>query len=183
MSTIFLNCFCDSIFAKLYEKLGSCTPEVVEKGTNCADVAMTSVICTTVIRVALILVLGFLAWKLLDHIVNGFAGWRKRVWEVEDIKRKQKSDLLTKLLDFQKDLALNYEKEEIKTKEKMRQSENNNDEKEKKEDKKECESKSEKKKYDDKEAKEYIKMIKNILGINYSNEKEHDTQEPKTTNS
>ena len=156
MSTLFLNCFCDSIFEKMCERLGTCTPEVVEKGTNCADVAMTAVICKAVVCVALILVLGFLVWKLMDHIANGISGWRKRVWEVNDIKRKQKSDLLTRLLDFKKDLALNYEK---KGKD------------------------DEKKKYDDIIAKEYIARIETFLDKNYSNEKKHDTQEPKTTNS
>ena len=100
MSTIILNCFCDSILEKLCEKLGTCPPEVVETGTNYADVAMTAFICKAVVCVAFILVLGFLIWKLMDHIANGISGWRKRVWDVEDIKRKQKSDLLTKKIDL-----------------------------------------------------------------------------------
>ena len=158
MSTIILNCFCDSIFEKLCEKLGTCSPEVVEKGTNCADVAMTAVICKTVVFVALIFVLGFLIWKLMDHIANKNSETRKRLWEVEDIERKQNSDLLTKLLDFQKDLALPVDKNK--------------------------EGKyTEERPYDSIHKENYRKMIAKLLNKNLADLEANDTGEPETPNS
>lgn len=106
MSTIILNCFCDSILEKLCEKLGTCTPEVVETGINYADIAMTLIICVTIAGIALFTIIGFLAWKLMDHIANKNSETRKRVWDVEDIMRKQKSELLTKKMDLLKELCI-----------------------------------------------------------------------------
>ena len=50
-----------------------------------------------------IIVVGFLLWKLMDHIASSKAEKRNRQWNVEDIERKQKAELLEKKLSFLKD--------------------------------------------------------------------------------
>lgn len=114
MSTIIMNCFCDSIVAKLCEKSCECNQNVIELGTNCADIAITKCVCMSIVFVVLITVAGFLAWKLIDHHAKKNVDKRNRKWEIEDNNRKQKSDLLNKRIDFLKDLCYEIKENESK---------------------------------------------------------------------
>ena len=107
MNTILLTTMCDSISVKVCE---TAIRLMNEAGTNPADVAIACTISDAIVKIVTICVGGFLVWKLMDHLAKGIAGWNKRVWDVEDIERKQKSDLQTRLLDFQKELAVPYDK-------------------------------------------------------------------------
>lgn len=102
MSTIVLICSCDSIVSTMCEKLCVCSARVLEPSTNCADVSMVGNICTCIEQIFLIGVVGCLLWKLIDHISQGISGWRRRVWEEEDMDRKTEFDLLERYLDFLK---------------------------------------------------------------------------------
>lgn len=107
MNTLLLTAMCDSLVAKVCE---TTIKQMNEAGTNPADVAIAGTICDALVKIVTLCVGGFLLWKLIDHAAKGIAGWRKRVWAVNDIKRKQKSDLQNRLLDFQKELAFPYDK-------------------------------------------------------------------------
>ena len=80
------------------------------------DFGIADIICHAFIFVTGIIVGGFLVWKLIEYIAKGIAGWRKRVWEVEDIKRKQNKDLLDKKMQILNDLCYdNKDKDAKKT--------------------------------------------------------------------
>ena len=109
MGTILIQC-CD-VAAKVI-KCG-CDVDV----TNNYDPEIAGTICHAFISVTEIIVVGFLIWKLMEYVANGIAGWRKRVWEVEDIKRKQEADLKKRFMDFlEKNTSKGeYNKEKDKT--------------------------------------------------------------------
>ena len=68
--------------------------------TNENDLEIAKSICWAIACVVACLVVGFLAWKLIDHIANGISGWNKRQWDIKDRERKQKADLLEKKLQI-----------------------------------------------------------------------------------
>ena len=110
MITTLLHCQCDSIVTKACEALISLVKELNEAGTNCYDVTIANVICKSLVIIVAIGVAGFLAWKIIDHNANEKERKFKKEKEKEESERKQKAELLTKLLDFQKELAFPYEK-------------------------------------------------------------------------
>ena len=63
-----------------------------------AKFGITHQICCTIVTTVAIIVVGFLLWKLMDHIAYCQTEKRNRQWKVEDIERKQKADLLEKKL-------------------------------------------------------------------------------------
>lgn len=63
------------------------------------DVEIVNIICGAVVCVVAIVVVGFLLWKLADHIAHYFEEKRKRTWEVQDIERKGAVEKLKKELD------------------------------------------------------------------------------------
>lgn len=110
MTTTFLNCQCESIATKACEALISVVKELHEAGTSCYDVSIADVICKSLVIIVAIGVAGFLAWKIIDHNASENEREFKKQKEKKESERKQKAELLTKLLDFQKELAFPYEK-------------------------------------------------------------------------
>lgn len=110
MITTLLHCQCDSIVTKTFETLISVVRELYEAGTSCYDVTITNVICKSLVIIVAIGVAGFLAWKIIDHNTSENEREFKKRKEKEESERKQKAELLSKLLDFQKELAFPYEK-------------------------------------------------------------------------
>lgn len=140
MSGFFLNlndatALNDSVVARLVKLADVYQPVITEAETNSADIEITKYICCAFVIVTAFIVGGFLLWKLIDHLANAIAGWFKRRWEVENIIRKHDSDLLGKLLDFQKETAFPYNE------------------------------KLEKKSYEEKESKNYIETLASLLNI------------------
>ncbi len=103
MSNILLTCSCDSLAAKVIEKLGANNPVFFEPETNTSDVFIAETICANIVYIVLIFVVGFLAWKLIDHHAKKKVDMRKREWDIEDKNLKQKADLIDKYLDFLKE--------------------------------------------------------------------------------
>ena len=68
--------------------------------TNGQDVEIANAICCSVVELGAIIVGGFLAWKLMNHIVNGISGFYKRQCAKKDREEKQNADLKAKLLNF-----------------------------------------------------------------------------------
>lgn len=97
MSTL-LACQCDSVVTKVCGNIIPVVQETYEAGTNWANIEITKTICCSLVLIVTICVLGFLAWKLIDHYAKKNVDVRKRDWEVEDKNRKQKSDLIEKKL-------------------------------------------------------------------------------------
>lgn len=91
MSTMLLECCTGA--AKIV-KCG-CTNEAV---TNCKDVKMAQLVCCTIVCVVLILTLGAIAWRLIDHHAAKKASIRKRRWEFANKNRELRFDLLEKKL-------------------------------------------------------------------------------------
>lgn len=105
MKTLLLTCPCDSIVANICSNLNACYPKVIEASTNSEDVAIAAIICGSIAAIVLILVLGFLAWRLIElHAKKNVEG-RKRIWDIEDKNRKQKYDLLDYKLKMQKEIC------------------------------------------------------------------------------
>ena len=145
MSAILLQCC--NVAAKVI-KCG-CDVDV----TNNYDLGIADIICHAFIFVTGIIVGGFLVWKLIEYIAKGIAGWRKRVWEVEDIERKQKKDLLDKKMQILNDLCY---------------------------DNKDKDAKKNIKSHDSKEIENYLEAIDNALGINSTNKQSatNENEEP-----
>ena len=80
-----------------------CCSEVIEFGNLCPDVAITIVICKSIVIIVLIAVLGSIIWKLIDLHAMKDIEKRKRAWEVEDRKQKHKAELLERKLTTLKD--------------------------------------------------------------------------------
>lgn len=91
MSTMLLECCTGA--AKIVKC--SCTNEAV---TNCKDVEMAQLVCCTIVCVVLILTLGAIAWRLIDHHAAKKASIRKRRWEFANKNRELRFDLLEKKL-------------------------------------------------------------------------------------
>ncbi len=91
-----LSCACDSIASKICDKPYPNITEIHEAGTNCVDASIASTISCSIVHVVLICVVGFLLWKLMDLVAQGIAGFCKRKWEVEDIERKLRVEMMEK---------------------------------------------------------------------------------------
>ena len=105
MSLFLLSCVQDLIVTEIAKKGCPSICDIHEASTNLADASIVYILCCSVIHVVFICMGGFLLWKLIDYIAKGIAGWRKRVWELEDKNFKQKSNLLDKKLEILKDLC------------------------------------------------------------------------------
>ena len=136
MGTILLTCVCDSMTVKLCGNGCRCITEIHEAATNCKDVAIASVICCSIVKVTLIVVGGFLLWKLIDYIAKGIDDHYKRHCDVEDIKRKQeaetkknKTDLIGKKLEILRELCYETEtiNKDIKERKKLKEHKDDND--------------------------------------------------------
>lgn len=100
MNAMLLLSQCDSIVTKACGALIPVIQETYEAGTNCKDVAITKVICCTIVSVTAIIVLGSLLWGLMDHLFRGCQEKKKQKYEVAEKERKQQADLQDKLLGF-----------------------------------------------------------------------------------
>lgn len=87
-----LACQCDSVVTKVCGNLIPVVQETNEAGTNWANVEITKTICCSLVQIVVICVLGFLAWKLIDHHARKNVDGRKRRWDEEDKTRKQEAD-------------------------------------------------------------------------------------------
>lgn len=105
MSAILLSSQCDSIVTKTCDALIPVVQKTFEAGTNCCDVNIAEAIGKSLVLIFAICVIGFLIWKLIDHIANGVEMLFKKDKEKEESERKQKADLLDKYLDFLKEQA------------------------------------------------------------------------------
>ena len=136
MSTL-LSCVCDSILAKLCE--GGCLKinEIHEAGSNSVDASIASTICCSIVYVVLICTIGFLVWKIFDHIANGTAGLYKRHCEFEDLQhkqqaetKKQKLDLINKEIEILRELCYvtEFVDKDLKEHKKLKEHKNKEDE-------------------------------------------------------
>ena len=91
-----LSCACDSIVSRICDRTCPSIPQIHEVGTNCVDASIASTISCSIVHVVLICVVGFLLWKLMDLVAQGIAGFCKRKWEVEDIERKLRAEMMEK---------------------------------------------------------------------------------------
>lgn len=112
--SILLSCMCDSIAVKLSEKGCQSLTEIHEASSNCVNASIAHALFCSIVYVVFICVIGFLLLKLIEHIAKGIAGWRKRVWELEDKNLKQKSDLLDKKLEFLKEFCYETKEKDLK---------------------------------------------------------------------
>lgn len=92
MSNILLTCSSDSLAAKVIEKLGVNNPVIIEPSTNCKDVYIVITICICIFLIVLIGVVGFLAWKQIDHQAKKKVDEKKREWDVKDKDYKQAAE-------------------------------------------------------------------------------------------
>lgn len=104
MSAILLSSQCDSIVTKTCDALIPVVQKTYEAGTNCCDVNIAEAIGKSLVLIFAICVIGFLIWKLIDHIANGVEMLFKKDKEKEESERKQKAELLNKYLDFMKEV-------------------------------------------------------------------------------
>ena len=91
MSTL-LACQSDSIVTKVCGSVIPVIQETYEAGTNWANVEIANTICCSLVLIVAICVVGFLAWRLIDHHAKKNADVRKREWEKEECTRKQEAD-------------------------------------------------------------------------------------------
>lgn len=70
----------------------------------------TQAVCESTVWIVAIIAIALLLWKLMDHYANCCADTRKRAWELEDIARKQNSDLLSKKLEMLKEQCYEQKK-------------------------------------------------------------------------
>ena len=87
-----LMCQSDSIVTKVCGSVIPVIQETYEAGTNWANVEIANTICCSLVLIVAICVLGFLAWRLIDHHAKKNADVRKREWEKEECTRKQEAD-------------------------------------------------------------------------------------------
>ena len=103
MINVLSFCSCDTIAKFLFMNAHAMAHRPHGHGWHCAKFGITHQICFTIVTTVAIIVVGFLLWKLMDHIASSKAEKRNRQWNVEDIERKQKAELLEKKLSFLKD--------------------------------------------------------------------------------
>ncbi len=87
-----LMCQSDSIVTKVCGSVIPVIQETYEAGTNWANVEIANTICCSLVLIVAICVLGFLAWRLIDHHAKKNADVRKSEWEKEECTRKQEAD-------------------------------------------------------------------------------------------
>ena len=150
MNTLLLTVMCDSLGVKVCE---TAIKLMNEAGTNPADVAIAGTICDALVKIVTLCVGGFLLWKLIDHVAKSIEDRRKREWTVEDIERKQKSDLQNRFLDFQKELAFPYYKKKDES--------------------------YEKKNYEQEESTKHLKTLALLAEIKLQKESHEDQEETK----
>ena len=93
----------DSAVVELAKVINTCQPCGKELGTNCNDVAIVGIICATIVAIALIAKRAIWSWQKAELAYKENERNEKEVKEQKDCTRKQKANLLNKLLDFQKD--------------------------------------------------------------------------------
>ena len=94
---------CDSLMVQMCEKMCKCVNCMQHASTNWADVRITIWICCTIVAVAIICAISFMAWK--RNSVNSNKAEKSVAIEKEkrDKLFKQRSDLLDKKLQILKD--------------------------------------------------------------------------------
>lgn len=112
--SILLMCKCDSVVTKVCGSIIPMFQETYDAGANWANVEITKIICCSLVIIVAICVLGFLAWRLIDHHAKKNVDKRKRKWEKEDKDRKQRSDLWDKKLQILCEICHNVNKDEPK---------------------------------------------------------------------
>ena len=113
MSTLLMS-QCDSIVTKVCGNMIPVVQETYEAGTNWANVEIAKTICCSLVLIVAICVLGFLAWRLIDHHAKKNVDERKRKWEEDDKDRRQRSDLWDKKLQILYETCYNISKDEPK---------------------------------------------------------------------
>ena len=114
MNTIIFACSCDSLVDKVCAKLCASNPKIIEPCTNDADVAITAIICITLVLIALIGMSGFFAWKYYENHARKIAEGKDKEKGNTDNGCKLKSNLLDKYLDFLLEQTKNANKDQQK---------------------------------------------------------------------
>ncbi len=102
MSAFLLLNQCDSVATKVCGVAVPVVQETHEAGTNWANVEITKSIMCSIVLIAAIVTVGFLLWKLIDHLFEMWQKARKRKWDEADKKLQAKNSLYERLLDFMK---------------------------------------------------------------------------------
>ena len=105
MNTFLLSSPCDSLVAKVYLYVFSCSPKVAEQGENWTEVITICFICGSILFFLWKLICKFFEWKKKELEMKKEEVNQKREREIEDINRKQKSDLLDLKLKMLKELC------------------------------------------------------------------------------
>ena len=103
MSSIIINlndtvAMSDSTLLEMAKIFDSCQPCVQEAATTCNDVKIVGVICATIILVTLIVCGVFCFLKCKESEEKNYERESKKLKEEKDYKRKQRADLIEKLL-------------------------------------------------------------------------------------
>ena len=101
MNAILLECCANTV------KFVKCSCDL-EAATNYQDVAIAGTICSAIVRMTIIIVAGFLLWKLMDYLFTVCQECSKRKYDAESSNRKQIGEVLNKYFDFLKDLTYPY---------------------------------------------------------------------------
>ncbi len=104
MITIILNCFCDSIVARVCELLNINNQAVVENGPNCVDLWIVFVISAAIVWVAWIAKITVLGWKQKEIDLQNPNETNMSNENPQETALK----LTERLLDFLKCQTMNY---------------------------------------------------------------------------
>ena len=95
----------DSVACCVSKTAEICQPCVKEAETNWLDFAIVVVICITLVSICCYAISRYFQWKDDERKALETAAEKKRKYEMEDRKSKQKADLEDKLLSHLKDNA------------------------------------------------------------------------------
>ena len=103
MRTLFLDCSSNAA------QMAKCGCKAVVE-TNGNDVTVAQTVCCSVVTIIAIVVVGFLVWKLMEHIVKNRQSKRQHMWETEEKVRNRNVELIDAKLKVLKEQC--YEKKD-----------------------------------------------------------------------
>ena len=95
----------DSVACCVSKTAEICQPCVREVGSSWSDFAIVVIICITLVIISCYAISRYFRWKDDERKALETAAEKKRKYEMEDRKSKQKADLEDKLLSHLKDCA------------------------------------------------------------------------------
>lgn len=100
----------DCIISKL-DELITMTQQLAEKpNDDCSSIMVTGIICRTIVILAVIAIVSWLIWKILEPLIKNRNDRKKWKREKDDADRKADAELKGKVLDYLKNESESYEK-------------------------------------------------------------------------